>query len=181
MPSPTPLPPSRTTPPNRQRRRSLKIRRSPLCLQLTPLNVAFTPIPILTPSSTAFTYSHRGAGVTSANLRVLRGSALSFAVDFLPSWFHARTICFSGNSRILILLRTLSRSLRSFSRSLPLFSIACALFYKNTRVGVSSCSFSPPVYPELSRGATRHFHPPFVFSRGNHCVTRTTKLSSWSR
>ena len=63
MPSPTPLRPSRTTPPIQQLRRSLKIRRSPANVLLTPLSTAFTPITPLTPLSTVFTYSHRGVGV----------------------------------------------------------------------------------------------------------------------
>src|ERR1700676_158810 len=63
MPSPTPPRPSRTNPPTQHLRRSLKIRCSPVDLQLSPLSTAFTPITLVTPLSTVFTYSHRGVGV----------------------------------------------------------------------------------------------------------------------
>src|SRR5260370_3909424 len=42
----------------------------------------------------------------------------------------------SCNPRLFILLRTLLLSWRSFPHSHRLFSIACGLFYKNTRGGI---------------------------------------------
>jgi hypothetical protein len=102
MPSPTPLRPSRTTPPIQQLRRSLKIRRSPANLQLTPLNTAFTPITLLTPLSTVFTYSHPGVGISPRSFPPLDHSwrttpvfSHSCALLFsLCALFRTRILCF---------------------------------------------------------------------------------------
>ena len=91
-------------------------------------------------------YAPRGANISPvlSTLRVLP-VATGVCPNPLRSSRHALTSvspsrCLprpgrSGKSHVLSSLPPLCRSLRSFSRSLPLFSIACSLFYKNTRGG----------------------------------------------
>ena len=54
---------------------------------ISPLSIAFTPNRPLTPLSTAFTQTHQGGGAPLRQLRVLCGSALSFACRFFNPLF----------------------------------------------------------------------------------------------
>ena len=91
-------------------------------------------------------YAPRNANISSI-LNILRILSVATGVSLprhspsipLPSLCSLRP-CLprparGGKSHVFSSLPPLEISLRSFSHSLPLFSIACALFYKNTRDG----------------------------------------------
>jgi hypothetical protein len=195
MSSPTPLRLSRTTPPIQQRHRSLEIHRPPANLQLTPLNVAFTSIPPLTPLSTVFTHSHRGVGLS---LRIFACSAPLYpacpeprgksrrARYPLPSIFYPRV------------LRSLSAT-PAFSNSCALFFSLCALFARrpfvfNTLralpqkhpgggVPLRVSTFFASLYPACPepRGKPRRVHYPLPFDFLLSCFHIVTNPSSHKR